>query len=105
MSPKCPKCGSIRKWIEEYGHCFACSHQVIGSLWRRLGKAAAVIEILNKALVSRDGCPGCGDAILNRMAKQEVEAYAKVEKAFDKAFQAGLKLKETPDAKTGVAVS
>jgi len=99
MSPKCPKCGSIRKWIEEYGHCFACSHQVIGSLWRRLGKAAAVIEILNKALVSRD------DAILNRMAKQEMEAYAKVEKAFDKAFQAGLKLKETPDVKPGVAVS
>jgi len=97
MSPKCPKCGSIRKWIEEYGHCFACNHQVIGSLWRRLGKAAAVIEILNKALVSKD------DALLNRMAMQEVEAYAKVEKAFDKAFQH--KLKETPDVKPGVAVS
>jgi len=77
MSPKCPKCGSIRKWIEEYGHCFACNHQVIGSLWRRLGKAAAVIEILRLALAS-------GDASTRRIAEKETEAYMKVEEAFDR---------------------
>lgn len=77
MNPKCPKCGSVRKWIEEYGHCFACNHQIIGSLWRRLGKAAAVISILNQALVS-------GDAFTRKIAEKETEAYVKVEKEFDR---------------------
>jgi hypothetical protein len=76
MNSKCPKCGSV-KWVEDYGHCFACHRQIDGSLWRRLGKAAAVIEILRSALVS-------GDAFVRKIALKEVKAYMKVEKAFDR---------------------
>lgn len=77
MNPKCPKCGAVRKWNEDYGHCFACGHQNVGSLWRRLGKASAVIEILRSALIS-------GDAFVRKIALKEVKAYMKVEKAFDR---------------------